>query len=236
MAGAKALVNAGRPKARFAVIGEPTSQKPIRMHKGAMMERVLINGRSGHSSDPSLGASALDAMSAVLNELIAWRGELQQRYHNPVFSVPTPTLNLGCIHGGDNPNRICASCELQYDIRLLPGMVNKEIRAEVQHRLAPLAARFGVEIIAEPLFSGISAVETPAHSPLIQAVERLTGHSAGSVAFATEAPYLRELGMDAVILGPGGIEQAHQPDEFITLDSISPTVDLLKALIREFCL
>lgn len=235
MAGAKALVNAGRPKARFAVIGEPTSQKPIRLHKGMMMERVIINGRSGHSSDPSLGASALDAMNAVMNELVAWRGELAARYKNPVFSVPTPTLNLGCIHGGDNPNRICPSCELQYDIRPLPGMVMADLRAEVRQRLAPLASKFDVEIIAEPIFSGVSAMETPRESPLVQAVERLTGHTAGAVAFGTEAPYFREMGMDAVILGPGGIEQAHQPDEFITLESINPTVNLLKALIREFC-
>lgn len=236
MAGAKALVKAGRPQARFAVIGEPTSLKPVRLHKGVMMERVRITGRSGHSSDPSLGASALDAMNAVINELVAWRGELQARYRNPVFTVPVPTLNLGCIHGGDNPNRICPSCELQYDIRPLPGMVMSELREEVRQRLAPLAPRFGVEIVAEPIFSGVPAVETPADSPLVQAVERLTGHTAGAVAFGTEAPYFREMGMDAIVLGPGGIEQAHQPDEFIRLDSITPTVQLLRSLIREFCL
>ncbi len=236
MAGAKALVKAGRPQARFAVIGEPTSLKPVRLHKGVMMERVRITGRSGHSSDPSLGASALDAMNAVINELVAWRGELQARYRNPVFTVPVPTLNLGCIHGGDNPNRICPSCELQYDIRPLPGMVMSELREEVRQRLAPLAPRFGVEIVAEPIFSGVPAVETPADSPLVQAVERLTGHTAGAVAFGTEAPYFRKMGMDAIVLGPGGIEQAHQPDEFIRLDSITPTVQLLRSLIREFCL
>lgn len=236
MAGAKALVKAGRPQARFAVIGEPTSLKPVRLHKGVMMERVRITGRSGHSSDPSLGASALDAMNAVINELVAWRGELQQRYRNPVFTVPVPTLNLGCIHGGDNPNRICPSCELQYDIRPLPGMVMSELRDEVRQRLAPLAPRFGVEIVAEPIFSGVPAVETPADSPLVKAAERLTGHAAGAVAFGTEAPYFREMGMDAIVLGPGGIEQAHQPDEFIRLDNIRPTVELLQGLIREFCL
>lgn len=236
MAGAKALVDAGKPKARFAVIGEPTGMKPVRMHKGMMMERIRITGRSGHSSDPSLGANALDAMNAVINELVDWRGELASRYRNPVFTVPTPTLNLGCIHGGDNPNRICPSCELQYDIRPLPGMVMSELREAVRQRVQPLAARFDVDIVAEPIFSGVPAVETPADSPLVAAVERLTGHSAGAVAFGTEAPYFRQMGMDAVVLGPGDIEQAHQPDEFIRLDSIAPTVALLSSLIQEFCL
>ena len=63
-----------------------------------------------------------------------------------------------------------------------------------------------------------------------------TGHSAAAAAFGTEAPYLRQLGMDALVFGPGGIAQAHQPDEFIELSSIAPTVDVLRGLIREFCL
>ncbi len=236
MAGAKALVQAGRPQARFAVIGEPTSLKPIRLHKGVMMERIHITGRSGHSSDPSLGASALDAMHAVITELMDYRADLALRYRNPVFTVPMPTMNLGCIHGGDNPNRICADCELQYDIRPLPGMSMSELRAEIRQRINPLAGRFGVDIVAEPIFDGVPAAETPADSPLVLACERLTGYTAGAVAFGTEAPYFRDMGMDAVILGPGGIEQAHQPDEFIRLDSIAPTVKLLQDLIREFCL
>ena len=236
MAGARALVDAGRPKARFAVIGEPTSLKPLRMHKGVMMERVIIEGRSGHSSDPSLGANALEAMQAVMSELLAFRGELQAKYRNPAFTVPVPTLNLGCIHGGDNPNRICPHCELQFDLRPLPGMMMDELRQQIRERVAPLAPRFGVSIAVDPLFAGTPSMETRADSPLVLATERLTGHRAEAAAFGTEGPFFQQLGMDALIFGPGGIEQAHQPDEFIRLDSIKPTVDVLRGLIREFCL
>lgn len=236
MSGARALVAAGRPKARFAVIGEPTSGRPLRMHKGVMMERIVIEGRSGHSSDPALGASALDAMTAVLGELVRYRGELQARYRNPAFSVPTPTLNLGCIHGGDNPNRICPRCELQFDLRPLPGMDMDELRQHIRQRLAPLAPQFGVSLSVEPIFAGTPALETPADSPLVQAVERLTGHRAEAAAFGTEGPFLQQLGMDTLIYGPGGIEQAHQPDEYLRLDSLKPTIALLQQLIREFCL
>ena len=122
MSGARALAEAGRPKARYAVIGEPTGMRPIYMHKGIMMEQVRVKGRSGHSSNPSLGASALDAMHSVLGELISFRKELQRDYQNSDFAVSVPTLNLGCIHGGDNPNRICGACELEYDLRPLPGI------------------------------------------------------------------------------------------------------------------
>ena len=235
MAGARALMEAGKPKARFAVIGEPTNGKPLRMHKGIMMERVVIEGRSGHSSDPSLGASALEAMNAVMDELIAFRQELQAKYRNPAFTVPVPTLNLGCIHGGDNPNRICPHCELQFDLRPLPGMVMDELRQQIRHRLAPLAPRYGVTLHVDPLFAGVPSLETSADSSLVKAVERLTGHQSEAAAFSTEGPFFQQLGMDALIFGPGGIEQAHQPDEFIRLDSIKPTVDVLRELIREFC-
>lgn len=235
MAGAKALVQAARPQARFAVIGEPTGLKPLRMQKGVMMERIIIEGRSGHSSDPSLGHSALDAMHAVISELIGYRRELAIKHHNPLFTVPVPTLNLGCIHGGDNPNRICARCELQYDLRPLPGMAMDALREEIKQRLRPLAEEYQVSIVNESLFSGVAAMETPAHSELILAAEELTGYSAGAAGFGTEAPFLRELGMDALILGPGAIETAHQPDEYLELSSLQPTIALLSQLIRRFC-
>lgn len=109
MAGAKALAAAGGVLGRAAVIGEPTRLKPVRLHKGVMMERIDILGRSGHSSDPSLGRSALEAMYDAIGELKGLRRQWQEQYRNPQFSVPQPTLNFGCIHGGDNPNRICGS-------------------------------------------------------------------------------------------------------------------------------
>ena len=236
MAGAKALVAAGKPKARFAVIGEPTSGRPLRLQKGVMMERVIIEGRSGHSSDPSLGHNALDAMHAVIGELISYRRELAAKWHNPLFTVPTPTLNLGCIHGGDNPNRICARCELQYDLRPLPGMEMDSLRAEIKRRLKPLAEEYQVSIVNESLFSGTPAMETPANSLLVKAVEEMTGFTAGAAAFGTEGPYFQELGMEAVIFGPGAIETAHQPDEQLEIASLQPTIEKLAELIRRFCL
>ena len=72
MAGARTLVAAGRPKARFAVIGEPTGLKPVRMHKGILMEAIRVEGRSGHSSNPSLGANALEGMHEIIAALLRW--------------------------------------------------------------------------------------------------------------------------------------------------------------------
>ncbi len=236
MCGAQALVDAQRRLGRHAVIGEPTGLRPVRMHKGIAMEAIRVTGRSGHSSDPSLGNNAMEGMHKVLGEILRWRDELQSRYHNPLFTVPVPTLNLGHIHGGDNPNRICSHCELQIDIRPLPGMDLGQLRSEMQQRLRTVLGDSGLGLEITRLFDGIPAVETPAEAPIVQAAEALTGHSAEAVAFGTEAPYFDRLGMQTLILGPGDIDQAHQPDEFLAMDRISPYVELLRGLIRRFCI
>ncbi|MCV6609754.1 MAG: acetylornithine deacetylase [Amphritea sp.] len=236
MNGARALAEAGRPKARYAVIGEPTSLRPIYMHKGMMMEQVRVKGSAGHSSDPSLGASALDAMHSVLGELIQFRKELQRDYQNSDFRVSVPTLNLGCIHGGDNPNRICGACEVEYDLRPLPGMSADLLRESIARRLQPLNEQFGVEIATEALFPGIPPFQNDKHSELVSTAEKLTGYEAEAVAFGTEAPFLQQLGMDTIVMGPGSIDQAHQPDEYLALDQIKPTVAVLEQLIGKYCL
>jgi acetylornithine deacetylase len=236
MSGARALVEYNRPQARHAIIGEPTGLRPVRMHKGILMEVIRLTGQSGHSSDPALGNSALEAMHTVLGALIDWRSELQARYRNPLFAVPVPTLNLGHIHGGDNPNRICGSCELHFDLRPLPGMELQELRNEFQNRVLGVLQDTGIVAEFESLFEGIPAMETPANAAIVQLAEKLTGHTPEAVAFGTEAPYLNQLGMETVVLGPGDIAQAHQPDEYVRLDRLAPTVDLLKSMIHTVCM
>ncbi|SFL85620.1 acetylornithine deacetylase [Marinobacter zhejiangensis] len=236
MNGARALAEAGRPKARYAVIGEPTSLRPIRMHKGIMMERLVFEGQSGHSSNPALGRNALEGMHAAMTELLALRAGWQSRFRNPAFEVQVPTLNLGCIHGGDNPNRICRRCELHFDLRPLPGMDMDELRNAILQRLQPLAQERELAMSFSPLFDGVPPFETPENAELVRACEQLTGHRAEAVAFATEAPWLQKLGMETIVLGPGSIDQAHQPDEYLALSQVQPAVKLLGDLIQRFCL
>ncbi len=236
MNGARVLVEQAKPQARFAVIGEPTGLKPVRMHKGVMLESVRITGHSGHSSNPALGASALDAMTVALNELTNLRNEWQQRFRNAQFTVDTPTMNFGYINGGDNPNRICGCCELQFDVRPLPGMVIADLQAEIDARLQridTLNGRISIERIS--LMHAIAPFEENENSELVKALEKLTGYKAESTAFGTEAPFLQQLGMQTVIYGPGDIAQAHQPDEFLALDRIQPTIDVLTKLIGQYC-
>lgn len=237
MSGARALLANNQRLGRRAVIGEPTGLKPIRMHKGVMMEAITVRGKAGHSSDPALGANAIDGMHAVLGELLAFRAELRAKHRNPAFKVDYPTLNLGAIHGGDNPNRICGCCETQIDIRPLPGMDLDELHQALQDRLAPvLAGQPGLSLELRRLFAGLPPFETPADSDIIRAAEEFSGQDSGAVAFGTEAPFLTRLGMQTVVMGPGHIDQAHQPDEYLPLDHIRPAVEILSRLIERFCL
>ncbi len=232
MAGAKALTN--KPKASYALIGEPTGLKPIRMHKGIMMEAIKLHGKSGHSSNPNLGNNALEGMYQVIGELLRWRNQLQNEYNNSAFQIPVPTMNLGHIHGGDSPNRICADCELHIDLRPLPGMELTELRSTLRNHVRKILHNSNLSIEFNQLFSGIPAMETPADADIVKVAERLTKHPAESVAYGTEAPYLQALGMQTIILGPGDIEQAHQPDEFIAIDRLQPMIDILKQLIIHY--
>lgn len=236
MSGARALVADDLAHARYAIIGEPTGLRPIHQHKGMMMERIVLRGQSGHSSNPALGNNALEGMHELINELLRFRADLQSHHIQQAFEIPVPTLNLGHIHGGDNPNRICGECELQIDLRPLPGMQLTTLRSQLREIAESTAARRGLTATVESMFPGIEAMQTSADSPVVQAARALTGHSPATVAFGTEGPFLNRLGIDSLILGPGDIDQAHQPNEFLALDRLQPTIDLLRNFINHFCL
>jgi len=239
MQGAKTLVQTleakGQKLGKFCIIGEPTDLTPIHQHKGVMMEAIKIHGQAGHSSDPSLGNNALEGMRAVLNELEQFKQELASKYINHDFVVPIPTLNLGHIHGGDNPNRICGDCELHIDLRPLPGMQIESLREELYERVTNITEPLGLNVEFEALFDGVPAFETDKNSKIIQLTKQLSNKKPTTVAFGTEGPYFNAMGMETVVLGPGSIDQAHQQNEFLSLDSIKPTIDILQNVIQEIC-
>ena len=236
MAGARHLDQCGLPKARFAVIGEPTGLMPVYAHKGIAMLAIKLEGASGHSSNPELGRNALDAMHDVMGELIAIRQQMATQYANPGFEVQIPTLNLGCLRAGDNPNRICGHAELQIDLRLLPGMDTEQNLAELEDRVTKLAIKHGTQLSITPFYPPVPAFESPRDGQLISTLEKLSGNAAGTVAFGTEGPFFQALGMETAIFGPGSIDQAHQPDEYLGMDQIDPAVAVISHLIQRFCL
>ncbi|MGJ8670225.1 MAG: acetylornithine deacetylase [Oceanococcus sp.] len=235
MDGAKALLNYGKPLGRHALIGEPTGLIPIRMHKGIFMDAVMIQGHAGHSSDPRGGVNAVEGIHKALAALLSFRDELMTRENNLGFSVPHATLNPGCIHGGDSPNRIPAACELQFDLRPLPGMDLRALRAEARARMDAALQEGQWKWQHEELFEGAEPFETAADAAIVKAAERLTDCEAQAVNFATEGGYLNQMGMQSLVLGPGSIDQAHQPNEYLAMDQITPMMGILRGLVKDFC-
>lgn len=236
MTGARALFDAGIRPGRHAIIGEPTGLVPIRMHKGVLMEAITLTGSGGHSSNPALGKNALEGMHRIMSALLDWRRQLQQQYSNTAFQVPVPTLNFGSIRGGDNPNRICASCTLSIDVRLMPGMQIETVRRELHAVIETCISGSGLELHMHSLFGGVPPFETPPDAEIVRVAESCCRQSSGAVTFGTEGPFLNALGMETIILGPGDIDQAHQANEYIALDRIQPMQAILQQLIGHFCL
>lgn len=235
MAGARALEAAGRSLGHYCLIGEPTSLQPVHMHKGVAQLAIDLIGRSGHASNPALGINALDGMREVLNALHDWRGELARQDSNAAFDVPNPTLNFGAVKGGDNANRICGHCELLLDLRFVPGQDPPATVARLLAAVKGAVSGSGLTLETRELMAPIPAYATPVTGRLVRLVEELAGRPATTVTFATEAPFLSALGLETVILGPGAIEQAHQPDEYVDVAALSRMVDLTSALIYRVC-
>ncbi|MDT0603746.1 acetylornithine deacetylase [Thalassotalea castellviae] len=235
MAGARFFAQQQLMKPDVAIIGEPTNLVPVVMHKGHMSHRITIQGQSGHSSKPSLGVNAIEIMYLVIGELISLKEKLISNYHNQAFDVTAPTLNLGAIKGGDNANRICGHCELDLDMRSLPGMTDAELINLLAGALAPLAEKYPNRISFDELHPSSPSFEQKQPSDFVSLAEEISGHQCCAVNYATEAPYIQQLGCQTIVLGPGSINQAHQPNEFLAYSEIDKTNLLLAAMINQYC-
>lgn len=234
MAGASYFARSSQLRPDCAIIGEPTSLTPVRAHKGHLSNAVTVMGQSGHSSDPARGVNAIEVMHEAISQLKLLRDSLQTRYHHPAFVIPYPTMNFGHIHGGDAANRICGCCELHMDIRPLPGLTLGDLEELMTEALAPVSERWPGRIMVSALHPPIPGYECPLDAPLVQVVEKLLGVETEVVNYCTEAPFIQAL-CPTLVLGPGSINQAHQPDEFIDTAFIKPTRELITQIVQHFC-
>ncbi|MBV7315380.1 acetylornithine deacetylase [Shewanella sp. NIFS-20-20] len=240
MNGAKAFVeqfaNQRHFTPEFAIIGEPTGMAPVYMHKGHLAKGIRITGRSGHSSDPSKGLNAIEIMHDVITQLTKLKQALINQYQQTSFSVPYPTLNLGHIHGGDAANRICGCCELHIDLRPIPGIPLEELEILIRQYLSPIQQNYPGAVDIFNLYPGNEAFGGKLDAPWTQTAARLCQQAPQVVNYATEAPYISLLGCQTLVLGPGSIEQAHQPNEFIDTSVLPQAQSVFKELIYNCCL
>ncbi|WP_286233820.1 acetylornithine deacetylase [Thalassotalea sediminis] len=235
MAGARYFSENQFVKPDAAIIGEPTNLVPVIMHKGHMSHRIKVQGKSGHSSTPEFGVNAIEIMSEVITALLQLKQTLSLNFQNESFDVPSPTLNLGAISGGDNANRICGQCALDLDMRALPGMADSELIQLLAECLAPLAEKYPGRITFDELHPSSPSFEQAKESELATLSEHVSGHQCCAVNYATEAPFIQQLGCQTIVMGPGSIAQAHQPNEFLAFSEITKTQHMLEKMINHYC-
>ena len=232
--GAKRLAEARPFRARHAVVGEPTSLRPMRAGKGYCLAEVTVRGREAHSAYPSLGASAITRAARLITRVERAAEELRAQRHEE-FDPPHTTVNVGRIDGGTAKNVVAGLCRFTLEWRPVPGQRPELLAELVGRHIEDLRAEdpdFDAALEVTRLDGG---VETAAEAPLVHVLEELTGQAAGTIAFGTEAPQMRELGADAVVFGPGDIRVAHRTGEFVPAAELRAAVSILRGVIERFC-
>lgn len=219
-----------------AVIGEPTSLRVARVHKGHVKVRIRFTGRSAHSGYPHLGENAIEPAGHAIAALAALRRQLEREEppHCELFpEVPFVPLNVGTVHGGSAINVVPDRAVVELGFRPLPGTDSEEIRRRVEAAVRAAAAP------AEPAFELLSdspPLLLPEEAPLYGALCDIGGPAeGGSVSFATDAGWFSTLGIDCAIFGPGSIEVAHRPNEFILKEEFVRAPGLIDRVVRRFC-
>lgn len=222
---------------RDVVIGEPTALRAVRMHKGYLKARLEFEGIAAHSGYPHLGRSAIEPAARAVLALAGFRETLEQErpaHHEHFPEVPWPALNVGTIAGGSAINVVPDRCVVQLGVRLLPDMDGTAMLERIRRAVAGAVpdADWTLEVLGES-----PAMLLPADAPLHRELcRRLDQRESRSVHFATDAGWLQTMGCHCVVWGPGSIEVAHKPNEFLPKDEFTRGGDLLDAVIRDRCL
>ena len=222
---------------RLAIIGEPTRMKAIEGHKGCCEYTTHFHGKAGHGSMPEIGVNAVEYAMRYGTKLMDIAQDLQGRApENGRFAPPWTTLNIGRITGGHIHNVIPENCRIDWEFRPVQdadfSYVKNTVETYVSDTLLPEMQRrdpnanITTEIVGE-----VVGLEPTDQNEARDIVLELTGQNhADVVPFGTEAGIFAALGMSVVVCGPGSIEQAHKPDEFIDLSQLDACLSFLTKL------
>ncbi len=229
-------------KPRFCIVGEPTSMQVAIAHKGKNAGLVNCHGVECHSSMAPMGLNAIHLAAQAVN---AFRDEQQRLIehaaHDPHYDVSHTTLHIGVIEGGTALNIVPNQCQMQFEIRNLPDDNPDEILASLRARCDAIAAtfhdQFPVAAIQIDFTNRYPALDTSSDSEVVKFVRSLTGaNSLTKLAFGTEGGLFTErLGIETVVIGPGSIEQAHKPDEYIEQAELQRCDVFLDRLVEALC-
>ena len=222
------------PRPGAVWIGEPTELRAVRLHKGHLRLRVELEGESGHSAYPDRGRNAIEpagpvlvALAGLRRQLAAERPDVGRHFPEAPFTV----LNIGRIEGGEAVNVVPDRCRIELGLRLLPGTAAEEIAERVArtvHGAAPEAV-LTIDNLSPPL-------STPEASALHRALCAALGQrETAAVSFSSDGGVLSTRGFECVLCGPGSIEVAHRPDEFLPKAESARAAEILTTVVRGFC-
>lgn len=238
--GARALAQTLRKKQispAVAIIGEPTSMRIIEGHKGCYEYTTHFTGLEGHGSDPGRGVNAVEYAVRYVAKILELKADLQARApEGSRFEPPWTTLSTGVFAGGAARNVIPGKARVEWEMRpVQPSdaeFVKTTLHEFCAHTLIPAmqavhpAAGIETEVIGE-----VDGLEPMAENEARDLVAELTGaNGADVVPFGTEAGIFQGLGMSVVVCGPGSIEQAHKPDEYVSIEQMEHCLAMLTRL------
>lgn len=238
--GAPVMLNELKKRGQIAdgcIIGEPTSMNVVVAHKGINLLTCRVHGKAVHSSLTPQGCNAIEHAA----QLICYIREVAESFkaqgpYDQYFDVPFTTMTTNRISGGSAVNIIPELCEFSYEFRNLPGMSPDAIKAKIaqyiQEVLLPKMrqeypeANIDMESIAYA--PGLEASEQAAITALAQALTN--DNTIRKVAYGTEGGQFQEINIPAIVCGPGNIEQAHKPNEFVAIDQLVTCENFLRKL------
>ncbi|PCF96577.1 acetylornithine deacetylase [Vreelandella nigrificans] len=220
------------------IVGEPTSMQPVVAQKGATNLRTTVIGREAHSSQVNQGTSAIHVAARLVTFIEDTMAALVEEGRvDKAFNVPHTSLHVGKIKGGTAINIMARECQFEWEIRHLPTDTFDEIYARFEVFCAQLTTELQakgkhVEITTEPLNVTVPGLADRDNDRVLRlAKDHLPAACCNhAVAYATEAGQFQGQGLQTIILGPGSIAQAHQPDEYIETDQLDECTAFMQRL------
>lgn len=213
------------------IVGEPSQMRPVLSHKGKQSSAVVFAGRSAHSSQPDAGVNANYAGAEMLLALRDLNARLAaDGPFDPRFDPPHSTVVGGVVRGGTAVNIIPDACEIQFEVRAIPGQPAEAVTAQALAAAQALVPGQALSVSHRELsaYPALPPSDDPGLAALLQ---KLTGQEPlQSVSYGTEAGLFQAAGIPAIICGPGAISRAHRPDEYITVAELAECCAMMRGL------
>ncbi len=229
-------------KPRLCIVGEPTGMKVVAGHKGKRNFSCTVHGKECHSALVAQGVNAIEAAAEMIAHIKGMQREIRRDGpFDPAYEPPYTTLHTGVIEGGRALNIVPNQCRFEFEIRALPHQdvdaltdrITSYARAELEPEMKAVHAASGFDFT---IMNDTDGFDLPDDHEAVRLVTELTGDNrTGRVSFGTEAGLFNNAGIPTVVCGPGYIDQAHKPDEFISLGQLAQGEAFLRRLMQRLC-